>query len=59
MRSSTKNRGRGRVKETKGKVKLKAGRTTGSRKLQGRGAIETLTGKLERKLGELKKALGR
>jgi uncharacterized protein YjbJ (UPF0337 family) len=59
MKSSTKNRVKGRVRETEGKVKLKAGRTTGSRKLQDRGAIETLAGTLQRKLGELKKTLGR
>jgi uncharacterized protein YjbJ (UPF0337 family) len=59
MKSSTKNRVRGRVKETKGRVKVKAGRAAGSRKLEDRGAIETVVGALERKLGELKKVLGR
>ncbi|MEY2440337.1 MAG: hypothetical protein QOI34_1722 [Verrucomicrobiota bacterium] len=58
MKSSTKNRVKGRVKETAGRVKAKAGRTTRNRKLQDDGDAETIAGKLQRKLGEVTKVFG-
>jgi uncharacterized protein YjbJ (UPF0337 family) len=58
MRSSTKDRVKGRVQEAKGKLKEKAGRATRDPDLQDRGTAEKVGGKVQRKVGEVKKVFG-
>ena len=58
MKSSTKDRAKGRIKEATGKLKEKAGRATRDPDLQDRGTTENLTGKAQRKVGEVKKVFG-
>jgi uncharacterized protein YjbJ (UPF0337 family) len=59
MKSSTKDRVKGRMEEAKGKVKEKAGRATGNPDLQDRGTGEKIGGKVQRKVGEIKKVFGK
>jgi uncharacterized protein YjbJ (UPF0337 family) len=58
MRSSTKDRVKGRVQEAKGKLKEKAGRAARDPNLQDRGTAERVGGKVQRKVGEVKKVFG-
>lgn len=58
MKSSTKDRIKGRVGEAKGKLKEKAGRATRDPDLQDRGTAEKVGGKAKRKVGEIKKVFG-
>ncbi len=58
MKSSTKDRVKGRVQEAKGKLKEKAGRATRDPNLQDRGTTEKVGGKVQRKVGEIKKVFG-
>jgi len=58
MRSSTKDRVKGRVQEAKGKLKEKAGRASRDPDLQDRGTAEKVGGKVQRKVGEVKKVFG-
>jgi uncharacterized protein YjbJ (UPF0337 family) len=58
VKSSTKDRAKGRVKEAKGKLKEKAGRATRDPDLEDRGTIENVAGKAQRKVGEVKKVFG-
>jgi uncharacterized protein YjbJ (UPF0337 family) len=58
MKSSTKDRIKGRVAEAKGKLKEKAGRATRDPNLQDRGTTERVGGKVQRKVGEIKKVFG-
>jgi uncharacterized protein YjbJ (UPF0337 family) len=58
VKSSTKDRAKGRVKEAKGKLKEKVGRATRDPELEDRGTIENITGKAQRKVGEVKKVFG-
>jgi uncharacterized protein YjbJ (UPF0337 family) len=58
MKSSTKDRVKGRLEETKGKWKEKAGRATRDPDLQDRGTAEKVGGKIQRKVGEIKKVFG-
>jgi uncharacterized protein YjbJ (UPF0337 family) len=55
IRSSTKDRVKGRVQEAKGKLKEKAGRASRDPDLQDRGTAERVGGKVQRKVGEVKK----
>lgn len=55
MKSSTKDKIKGGFREAKGKVKEKAGNTTGNPNLRDRGTAEKAGGKLQRKVGDLKK----
>jgi uncharacterized protein YjbJ (UPF0337 family) len=59
MRSSTKDRVKGRLRELKGTAKQKAGRATRDPDLQDRGTGEKVGGKVQRKVGEVKKVFGR
>ena len=59
MKSSTKDRAKGRAKEIAGKVKEKAGRATRDPDLQDRGTATKVGGKVQRKVGEIKKVFGR
>jgi uncharacterized protein YjbJ (UPF0337 family) len=58
MKSSTKDRIKGRFSETKGKLKEKAGRATRDPEMQDRGTAERVGGKVQRKVGEVKKVFG-
>jgi uncharacterized protein YjbJ (UPF0337 family) len=58
IRSSTKDRVKGRVQEAKGKLKEKAGRASRDPDLQDRGTAERVGGKVQRKVGEVKKVFG-
>jgi uncharacterized protein YjbJ (UPF0337 family) len=55
MKSSTKDKIKGGFRETKGKVKEKAGKATGNTNLRDRGTAEKAGGKVQRKIGDLKK----
>ena len=55
MKSSTKDKIKGGLRETKGKVKEKAGNATGNPNLRDRGTAEKAGGKVQRKIGDLKK----
>jgi uncharacterized protein YjbJ (UPF0337 family) len=55
MKSSTKDKIKGRFREAKGEVKEKAGRTTRNPNLRDRGTAEKAGGKVQRKIGDLKK----
>lgn len=58
MRSSTKDRAKGRAREVKGKLKEKAGRVTRDVDLENRGTTDKIGGKAQRKIGEIEKVLG-
>jgi uncharacterized protein YjbJ (UPF0337 family) len=58
MKSSTKDRIKGRINEAKGKVKEETGRATGDRNLRDRGTTQKAGGKINRKIGEVKKVFG-
>jgi uncharacterized protein YjbJ (UPF0337 family) len=55
MRSSTKDRAKGRAGEAKGSIKEKAGRAIGNPDLADRGTAEKIGGKVQRKVGEVKR----
>jgi uncharacterized protein YjbJ (UPF0337 family) len=58
MKSSTKDRAKGRAKEIAGKVQEKAGRATGNPRTEDRGSAKKIGGKVQRKVGEVKKVFG-
>jgi uncharacterized protein YjbJ (UPF0337 family) len=55
MKSSTKDKIKGGLREAKGKVKEKAGKATGNPNLQDRGTAEKAGGKVQRKIGDVEK----
>ena len=55
MKSSTKDKIKGRFEEAKGKVKEKAGKAIGNPDLRDRGTAEKAGGKIQRKIGDVKK----
>ena len=57
MKSSTRDRAKGRAREAKGRVKEKAGRAIGNPNLADRGTSEKVGGKIQRKVGEIKRVL--
>jgi uncharacterized protein YjbJ (UPF0337 family) len=59
MKSSTKDRAKGRAAEAKGKIKEKAGRALGNPRMEDRGMAERAGGKVQRKIGEVKKVFGK
>jgi uncharacterized protein YjbJ (UPF0337 family) len=59
MKSSTKDKIEGTIREAKGKVKEKAGRASGNPDMEDRGTVEKVDGKIQRKVGEVKKVFGR
>ena len=59
MRSSTKDKIKGTVKEVKGTVKERAGQATGDRDMEDRGTAEKTGGKIQRKVGDIKKVFGK
>jgi len=58
MKSSTKDKVKGSVKEAVGKVKEATGNAIGNPDLQDRGTAQRVAGKVERKLGDVKKVFG-
>jgi uncharacterized protein YjbJ (UPF0337 family) len=58
VKSSIKDRAKGRLRETAGKIKEKTGRATRDRDLEDRGTAEKVGGKVQRKVGEVKKVFG-
>jgi uncharacterized protein YjbJ (UPF0337 family) len=59
VKDSTKTEAKGKVNETKGKLKAKAGRATNNPNLEARGQDEQVSGKLQKKIGQIKKVFGR
>ena len=59
MRSSTKDKVKGGVREAKGKVKEEAGKAIGNPNLRDRGAAEKVGGKVQKKVGDIKKVFGK
>ena len=57
MKSSTENKIKGKLHESKGKAKQVAGVVTDDPKLQSEGELEELRGKLQQQLGEIGKKL--
>jgi uncharacterized protein YjbJ (UPF0337 family) len=59
MKSSMKDKVKGTFHEAKGKVKEVAGKTTDNPKLEAEGKVEKIAGKAQRKVGQVKKVLGK
>jgi uncharacterized protein YjbJ (UPF0337 family) len=59
MKSSTKDKIKGRVEQAKGAVKEKAGRATGNPDLEDRGTAEKIKGTVRNKVGDVKKVFGK
>jgi len=55
MKSSTRDRVKGRAREAKGSVKETAGGAIGNPNLADRGTSERVGGKIQRKVGEIKR----
>ena len=55
MKSSTKDKIKGTLKEAKGKVKEETGNAMGNPGLRDRGTMEKAGGKVQRKIGDVKK----
>ena len=55
MKSSTRDRAKGRATEAKGSIKERAGRAIGNPNLADRGTSEKVGGKIQRKVGEIKR----
>jgi uncharacterized protein YjbJ (UPF0337 family) len=55
MKSSTKDKIKGGVREARGKVKEKTGKAIGNPDLRDRGMAEKAGGKVQRKIGDVKK----
>jgi uncharacterized protein YjbJ (UPF0337 family) len=59
MRSSTKDKIKGGLREAKGKVKEEAGKAIGNPNLRDRGTDEKVAGKVQKKIGDVKKVFGK
>ena len=59
MKSGNRDKAEGMFRETKGKAKEIAGKLSDNPKLEGEGAGEKLAGKLQKKIGQVKKVLGK
>ena len=59
MKSSTKDRVKGRMSEAKGTVKEKMGNAKRDPDMRDPGTAEKVGGKVQRKVGEIKKVLGK
>ena len=58
MKSSTKDKIEGSLREAKGKVKEESGKAIGNPNLQDRGTDEKVAGKVQKKVGDIKKVFG-
>jgi uncharacterized protein YjbJ (UPF0337 family) len=59
MKPSTANEIAGKVHEVKGKIKEKAGQMTNDPDLEAEGIGEKIGGKVQKKIGQVKKVLGK
>lgn len=59
MKSSTKDKIKGTVKQAKGAIKEKAGQASGNPNLQDRGTAEKVGGTIQKKVGDVKKVFGK
>lgn len=59
MKSSTKDKIKGRIEQAKGAVKEKAGRAARNPDLQDRGTAEKVKGTVRNKIGDVKKVFGK
>ena len=59
MKSSTKDKIKGKVEQAKGSVKEGAGRATSDPAMQDRGTTQKVGGKLREKMGDVKKVFGK
>ena len=59
MKSSMKDKVKGTFHEAKGKAKEVAGKVSDNPKLEAKGKGENIAGKAQKKLGQVKKVLGR
>ena len=55
MKSSTKDKAKGKLNQAAGAAKEKVGRATGDRRMQDRGTSQKVGGKVREKVGEVKK----
>jgi uncharacterized protein YjbJ (UPF0337 family) len=58
MKSSTKDKVEGSVKEATGKLKEKVGQAMDDPEMRDRGTAEKVGGKVQRKVGDVKKVFG-
>jgi uncharacterized protein YjbJ (UPF0337 family) len=58
MKASTKDKIKGKIRETKGSVKEKAGRVTRDADLEDRGTLERASGRIQRKVGDIERVFG-
>jgi uncharacterized protein YjbJ (UPF0337 family) len=58
MKSSTKDRAKGKFHEMKGKFKEIAGEISDNSKLEAAGTYEKISGIVQHRIGEVKKGLG-
>lgn len=59
MKSSTKDKVKGGVKQVTGAIKEKAGQASGNADLRDRGTAEKVGGTIQRKIGDVKKVFGK
>ena len=59
MKSSTKDKAKGKFHEAKGKIKETAGKITNNPRLEGEGKGEKIGGQVQDKIGQVKKFLGK
>ena len=59
MKSSTKDKIKGSVRQAKGAIKEKAGQASGNARLHDRGTAEKVGGAIQRKVGDVKKVFGK
>jgi uncharacterized protein YjbJ (UPF0337 family) len=59
MKSSTKDKAEGTFHKIKGKAKEIAGKVSDNPKLENEGTGEKIAGKVQKKIGEVKKVLGK
>lgn len=59
MKSSTQDEIEGKAHEVKGKIKEVAGKVLGNDELEAEGTVENVGGTVQRKIGEIKKVLGK
>ena len=59
MKSSTRDKVEGAVKEATGKLKEKVGEAMGDPRMRDRGTAERVGGKVQRKVGDFKKVFGK
>lgn len=59
MKSSTKDKIKGRVEQVKGVAKEKTGRASGNAKMQDSGTADKVAGTVRNKVGDVKKVFGK